>query len=389
MSPYTHCKPLTGLNLDGTAGDHRPSPNLARHSGNSSCRSSERIVDAHQTSVLSSALVALVYVFALQLTRQRSVAALTGALCAASPTFVGFGAVLGSEHLATPLALASLILALEFRRLESPSLGPYALVLCAGLCLGSAILTRGEAVFYVPVVLAAVSVSPRRQVLRGAVAGTLCLVGVGTLVVPWYQRNAAVDQRAGLSTTSGLNFYLAHNETGYGRAAEKRDVFSGLSEVERNEEGWRLGWRHIRETHVVGMLRSTAQGTLQLFLEPPLYAVKWSTTTRGKSKKQAKWNARLAYRALGYAVATAFYYALLLCSLFVGRHRRKLFRPAFTAALALVFTNWLCYAVIFWGKARYRYLVEVLMCVFAAVTLDAILRARASKHRATQNGPKG
>jgi hypothetical protein len=194
----------------------------------------------------------------------------------------------------------------------------------------------------------------------------------------------AVDERAGLSATSGLNFYLAHNASGYGRSSEKDEVFSGLSRVERNEMGWELGWRHLRTTHVGGVLRSTALGTAHLWGEPPIYAVKWSTVLED-TMAQKRYGSRLAYRAPGYAVASAFYYILLVVGCIAWRFRNKLDRSTASAALALIFMNWVCYAVIFWGKARYRYLAEVLLYVFAAIAICELIGARSTPDRAPKD----
>ena len=156
-------------------------------------------------------------------------------------------------------------------------------------------------------------------------------------------------------------------------------VVPNLSQVEKNERGWELGFRHLRTTHVGGVLRSLALGTAHLWGEPPMYAVKWSTVTKDTAA-QKRWSARLAYRAPGYAAAIFFYYVLLVLACLAWRYRRKLDRPTATAALTLIFMNWVCYAVIFWGKARYRYPAEVLLCVFAAVTLCELVRARSARH---------
>lgn len=325
------------------------------------------------TALLSSALVPIVYVFALQLSRQSSMALLAALLCALYPTFVFSASLLASEHLATLLTMTSLVLAVRFWR--TPVAGPssHVYVVVAGLLLGAAVLTRGEAIFYLPVLTLFVAVRPRARLWRGALAGVLLFAGAACVVVPWYQRNMRIDERAGLSTTSGLNFYLAHNAKSYGWSSDSRKVFRGLDAVERDQKAWRLGWQHVRDSGLSGVLRSTALGTARLWLEPPIYAVKWSTVTKD-DKRQMKWNSRLGYRAPGYVLTSLCYYALLALACLAWRHRATLNKPEFYVALGFTVMNWICYAFVFWGKARYRYLVEVLLCVFAAIALHEILR---------------
>jgi hypothetical protein len=50
-------------------------------------------------------------------------------------------------------------------------------------------------------------------------------------------------------------------------------------------------------------------------------------------------------------------------------------RRAFGALGALLAANWLCFTVVFWGMPRYRYAVEPVLAILAAVGLT-VLRDR-------------
>ena len=145
--------------------------------------------------VLFGVLAVLVHDLARRLTQRRDVAMLAALICALNPTFVFFSPVLGSEHLFAPLVIGSMILLLHERIPRSIR------AVLAGLTIGIAVLTRGEGLFYVPVLLAIIVIgggSWRRRIVGAICVCAMCAV----TVVPWIVRNRLVmGPGAGLSTT--------------------------------------------------------------------------------------------------------------------------------------------------------------------------------------------
>jgi len=44
-----------------------------------------------------------------------------------------------------------------------------------------------------------------------------------------------------------------------------------------------------------------------------------------------------------------------------------------------VLMNWIGYAVIFWGKARYRYMIEAVFCLLGAMAVSEVWRRRRAR----------
>ena len=139
-----------------------------------------------------------------------SVALLAAAICAVHPDFVFFAPVLATEPMFLLLLILAGILTLRLRTVDPARQPLHATI--AGLFYGAAILTRVDALFFLPALAALIGRSALR---RGVIAGLM--VGTAIVVTPWYVRNRVViGPGAGLSTTGGVNFYYAHNDRAYG-----------------------------------------------------------------------------------------------------------------------------------------------------------------------------
>lgn len=316
-------------------------------------------------NVLASAtIVPLTGILArcLGLSPRRSIVA--AALAAVMPPMVLWAPVLGPENVQTPLLLAGLILVAHPARSRRT-------ILWAGAIFGAAILVRPESLVYLPVVALAMWPADLRTIARrtavvAAVAAAVCM--------PWLVRNQLHVGPVGLSSVGGVNFYLAHRADGYGFEHYETTELAGLTEVEMSQRGYELGKASLAE-HPTRIFGDISEGTHELY-GPPRYAPYFSTrdfATRGPYPLGVPPELIAAvrtYNTVGwYLIATLG--VLGWCTLVHRRHRAALTLTGMVAA------NWLCFAVVFWALARYRFPIEPMLCIAAAVPLTAILgRAR-------------
>ena len=318
--------------------------------------------------LLSTALVPLAAATAKSLAPETSRApAWAALLCALNPTFVFASPLLLSEHLLLPLLFAALLLLLR------ESARPLLAALGAGICLGAASLTRGEALFYLPVFAAAGVFAARgtRRLLRPAIVAGVAVL----MLVPWAARNrSAIGPGAGLSTSGGVNFYYAHNRESYGWHPIEQSPLAGLDELERNRRGYEIGRAVLAEESWGERARDAWTGTRALFFTGGHYSIFWSTRA-DKNPAIGEFPGR-DLRGLRFLNATIspFYVALLppvaLSLLFI---RRRLSQTLLSLA-GLVLMNWVCYALVFWGKARYRFVSEFVFCIVAAASIAELCR---------------
>ena len=309
------------------------------------------------TQVLVSSL-AVVVIFELtrRLTGSVRLAAATGFVTAINPTLIMFSPVLASEHLFSLLVLVALLLAIGSTR---PTPARAATI---GLVLGAAILTRGESMFYVPLIAALLILAaqrPKDRVLLPLAFVMLC----GLVVAPWYVRNLRVfGPGAGLSTNSGLIFYYAHNDGPYGRPNRRGTPLEGLGDVEAQRRGFELGMAYLREdpTRLVG---DVVRGTQRLY-SPTDYAVE-ANLRSPRSRGDEEWPEReLAGRQLFTGAVKGFYVLSLAALPLALLAFRSYSLPVWLVVAGVPFLNWVCYAVVFMAGARYRFLAEI---VFGAV----------------------
>jgi len=320
--------------------------------------------------ILSTALVGLVYRLVHRLTDgDTGKAACCATICGVNPTFVVFGSILGSEHLGVLLLFAALLLLLESR----PVSNFQSRWIVAGGLLGLSVLTRGEAVFYLPsLLLACFLVIPHR---KDKVIASLCVLAACALVViPWHCRNRiVVGPGSGLSTTGGINFYFAHNSKGYGWQPLEETDLAGLSEIAAHERGYAMGLDYIKRRGLSGFCKDVLLGTRSLYSYSS-YAVSWSTKLprdrAGSSYPSRDVPGAWLLSSLGHMF---YIYLGVLATLCVFFWRRAGPLSRWLPLLSILALNWFCYAVVFWSKGRYRFTGEVIMCILAGITLNGLL----------------
>jgi 4-amino-4-deoxy-L-arabinose transferase-like glycosyltransferase len=310
--------------------------------------------------VLSTLACVLVYLLARKVTGREGVAVAATAVCALTPGFVLYAPVLGTEQLFVVLFLVAVLLALGIR---GPS--PWR-ALATGLVAGLAALTRGEMLFYLPILLAFVwFTSGMRPTMRRVQQCAVLVAGVAIVVVPWAVRNAVVvDAGLSLSTVGGMNFYFGHRADGYGFTT---DVPWPLDDIEANRIGWSEGLAYVRERPVV-VLESARDGTYA-WLESPEYALIWSTGSPDEEVFLA-WDRRYVpfegtlRRIL--ILSSAISLSLAAAAFVTWRRWSTDLRILATGVILL---NWLGYAVLFFGHPRFRYTVDTVATILVAITL--------------------
>lgn len=324
--------------------------------------------------LVSTATCLLVYVIGRRVFDRESTALTAAAIFAVLPTFVLFSPVLATEHVFVALMLVAVLVAVGLRG----AAGWRAVGL--GALLGLAVLTRGEAMFYLAafVVFLWFEATPRRVRIRQLL---LMVVGVVAVLSPWYVRNAVVaSPDTGLSSGSGINFYFAHNGSGnYGWHAE--NPFVGMSAEEANREGWRLGFGYLRE-HPFSILHDVRYGTRQLFAIPD-FALFYSTRdVRFPGDPNFFEKDLPGLRTLVDALRLGAMTFLVTAFLAVLLSRRWS-RPLVTLLVPLIFLSWVWRTVLFWATPRYGYFILVMLVFFAATTIDTLIRAGRSRTTAT------
>lgn len=319
--------------------------------------------------VLSTGTVALVYAVGLRMFIQRRTALIAAALFAFLPIFVLFSPVLATEHLFIVFMLSSMLLLLHV------GAGSTTVSVLTGVFAALAVLTRGEAVFYIPALVLFVWLGSGIEASRSRLRATLLItVGIAVVLAPWYVRNSFIaSPDTGLSAGAGINFYFAHNDSGvYGWYPEGSPL-EGLNTEEANRRGWELGFEYLREdpTHLV---RDIGWGTREL-LKTPEYALFWST--RGLApggdpldpmsfiEKPVPFDWLLAS-----ALAVPFLMVLGAASLLAYRTWTREF---IWLVIPLIASSWVLRTVIYWAKPRYGYFIQVMLVFVAALAVSAIV----------------
>jgi 4-amino-4-deoxy-L-arabinose transferase-like glycosyltransferase len=314
--------------------------------------------------VLNAAMIPLVHRFAMSLSGDRRVAIGTASLYALNPTFLFFSPILASEHMFVLLFVSS------FLPLYSLRTRPRARVALSGVLIGLAALTRGEALFYLPVVAFAawITTEGARRLRVLSVVGVVVVCAAVT--APWLIRNRVVmGPGVGFTTTAGINFYFGHNAIHYGYHDLYKAGFEKGPEPERQRMAFRRGLAHVSSAPTEA-LGAVAIGTRELLVLPGDYAIRAALVLRetrpdgvSDERRDFPWGTRGAVKR--------FYRAMAILAAFGLLFARRIGWRSMTILYGVIALNWFCYAVVFWSKPRFRFTSEVMMCVLAAYVLCA------------------
>ena len=322
--------------------------------------------------MLSTLLIYLVYRLSLYLTSEKTLAIIAACFCAFNPTFVFFSPILASEHLYVVLLLSAFLVFGDIR--VNLSGHRVCKLILSAILLGTAVLTRGEGLFVLPIFLAISYLTFAKKTSHRYLAIIVYLLVFVATVAPWYLRNHyLVAPGSGLSTTGGINFYYAHNKNHYGWHAFKGTVFDGKDDVQQQKLGYQLGFEYLSKASLSRIVRDIARGTKRLFLSSSAYSLEWSISlptikNRGpfplKHLEGIYW-----FRKLTLAYFALFLAAVLSC-LFLYRYSFR----TWLVFYGIVLMNWIGLTWIFWAKARYRYLCEVIFCILAALFIFEVIK---------------
>jgi 4-amino-4-deoxy-L-arabinose transferase-like glycosyltransferase len=334
--------------------------------------------------LLTAALVPVVFRLTLALTGHKPTALVAAAACSLNPTFIFFSPVFASEHLFALLFFLSLLMPF----LRRPKTIVRAVL--AGVFLGLSLLTRGEAVFYSPIVFYTVWVTSNTPRRSRFAATALALAVCVAVIVPWTVRNRAViGPGVGLSTAAGVNFYYAHNPTQYGHHNIAKTPLAAAGEVERQKLGYDLG-RDYLSVAPYRVFWGVLTGTPHLLWKPGTYALHAGLMIRN-DKEQKPEVIHLTPRAspAGAVRVVWFYRLLLVCAVGSLFLYRQIGRRAIMILYGIVVMNWVCYSVIFWSKPRFRYTTEVVFCVLAGIVVWRLWEAIRMKVTSAHLKPPG
>jgi 4-amino-4-deoxy-L-arabinose transferase-like glycosyltransferase len=311
--------------------------------------------------VLSTLACVLVYMVAREVANGDGIPVVAAGVCALTPGLVLYAPVLGTEQLFIVLFLVAVLLTMRIRG-TSPWIG-----IGAGVVAGLAALTRGEMLFYLPVLLAFIwftagidSISHRMRQCA------LLLAGVAIVLVPWAVRNAVVvDAGLSLSTVGGMNFYFGHRADGYGFTTEVPWPLG--DDIAANRIGWKEGLAYVGG-RPIALLESARDGTYA-WLESPEYALIWSTGTPDEYEFLV-WDHRyirfegVTRRLL--IISSAISLSLGAAAFIAWRRWSVDLR---ILAAGVVSLNWLGHAVLFFGHPRFRYTVDTIATILVAITI--------------------
>jgi 4-amino-4-deoxy-L-arabinose transferase-like glycosyltransferase len=309
---------------------------------------------------MSTAMCWIVHRLARSLGLQDRVALVAAGLCAVAPPFVTYSPILGTEHLFVPLTLGTFIVATKVAGEVSWR------IVAAGALLGLSALVRGEALFYAPVVLVIVWVATDRK--RRLAASGLLIAGVVAVLAPWVARNmVVVGTGPALGTVGGMNFYFAHNPDTYGWTTDV--PWTGGDDLEANRVGWELGLEYVRE-NPLSLVDSTLKGLRKQFSTFE-GAVDWGAQ---RSVGPGLEFERVPLRGYGPAMtAVVFWTAISLtltgASLLLWRRWPLRMR---LVVIGMTVTNLLGYTVLFFGDPRFRYTLDAVFAIPAALALVAL-----------------
>ncbi|GMQ85605.1 MAG: hypothetical protein BMS9Abin07_1172 [Acidimicrobiia bacterium] len=316
--------------------------------------------------LVSTASCLLVYLVARHVLVGERASLIAAVVFAVFPAFVLYSPVLATEHLFIALILLAMLAVVTL-----PGATGWR-GLAVGLLLGLAILTRGEALFYIPAFLFYVWVGraiPRRIRWRQS---ALIIIGVAVVLAPWYIRNTVVvSGDTGLSASAGVNFYFAHNGSGFYGAYTEGSPLQGLSAEDASREGWRLAFEYLG-ANPLRLVKDTRRATQELFADPD-YALFLSTRDVRFRGDPDHFDKALRFTtSLGQVLrlsATLLIAAAVLSLLLVPLWTR----PLATLILPLIVSSWVLRTVIYWAIPRYGYFISVMLVFFSALTIDALI----------------
>ncbi|MFZ2095392.1 MAG: hypothetical protein WAV05_02025 [Anaerolineales bacterium] len=322
--------------------------------------------------LLSLLIVYFVYILASILTENIKIGLIASFLAAIYPIYIFFSPILASEHLFTVLLYGGLILIL------SPVDGRkiYITRFFAGGLLGAAMITRGEVIYYIPII-ALLAILPSKKKSGEEVKTRnshriislfLLMIAWGIIILPWYIRNQKViGPGSGIGTSGGIMFYYGHHNENQVWEDLLADENLGNGEATRSANAFQKGLSYIYQTPISIQLRDKVIEALRLYA-PNDYPVFWSVALP-RADDGTRQEKPLPGIEIFSMLAISGY--LILGTLaFLALFFIKNYPPRFwITILGFALMNLLGYAVLFAATSRYRYTIEGFLCILAGSIL--------------------
>lgn len=291
------------------------------------------------------------------------------ALAAVYPIFLAIDAAIMSETLYVPLAVGCVLAV--YRAMDRPTGWRWAFV---GLLIGASILTRGDGVvllmvLVVPAALFGVPGTWRRRLVLAVIP----VIVAGLVVAPWVIRN---QQQLGVATVSTLqtgtalagsncaDTYYGHNIGTWSLPCTERPDRDTVSEVAYNDELQRDGLSYIRNHAGRLAIVMPVRVLRQWSLWAPIEAARIEAAeSRNDSWQVLSW-------ATYVPIALLAVYGLVLL-----RRRRQPLLPLVAMVITVTLTGALIY-----GQQRLRVSVEPVLLVAAAVAIEHLASRRRAAH---------
>ncbi len=321
--------------------------------------------------LVGTATVGIVYLLARRFAGHMT-ALVAAAIVALWPSLIFFTGVTLSETVFTFLILLCLYILVVAIGHEQPgsahSTGRSALLgLLAGLVLGFAALTRGQALL-LPLVLVPFWLVSGLRWPAIALMMVVVIAGAAVIVLPWTVRNTVeLDQPVLISTNAGVDFWIGHNDGAggdFGESGGDALVFSHpeLDPVERevrvNNEGFRKGLRYAL-THPAEEVILPFRKLFWLYYNDE-EGLKWN---EGHGAQRFLPD---GFRPVLSALSNVYYFTVLALLALGVRRWFSLREPAKVLLLSLVL-YWTLIHLAFFGDPRFHAPILPVMALLVAI----------------------
>jgi 4-amino-4-deoxy-L-arabinose transferase-like glycosyltransferase len=306
-------------------------------------------------AVLGTVSVFLCYAIARELgigQAGRLIAALLWALYIPSWTYAEY---LAKENLMTPLMLGIVWCALRLAKRTSVSIA----VGC-GVLFGLLALTGNAGLILAPVAVIALLIAHSDLGFK-LIAFSTALAVASAVVAPWMVRNAKILGAPVLNTNSGFNLYLGNNPlaTGY---------FMSISDTPRG-----LTWEAMRKKGEVHASQTLKDEAIDWIREHPFRFIRLAFRkavlfwTPPSHKGQGQGSTMETFMRGIWLIQFLLVFAAAIGSIFTQAGRTR-----HAVILWLAIAGYTAIHMLFYVIYRYREPIMPLVCVLAAVSIDAL-----------------
>jgi 4-amino-4-deoxy-L-arabinose transferase-like glycosyltransferase len=284
-------------------------------------------------------------------------------LAALSPALIGFDASVMSENIYVPLVTAALLAV--YAAIDRPAWPRWGLV---GMLIGASMLTRGDALLMLPIVVVPAAIVARRtDRWRLVIPIVAAVIGAAIVVGPWLVRNdarvgeptlATLDTGTAIAGSNCATTYSGATLGSWSNSCTNIQAHPGDNEVTVNHRLINRGLRYAR-SHLTRVPVVVAVRVLRLWglWDPP-----------GEVRLESPESRNVTWQQV-----TLFAYApvagLAGYGLFLMRRQRERLVPLLSVLASVTLAAALTY-----GKQRFRAAAEPVLLVSAAIAVVQLAR---------------